>query len=189
MSRIGNLPIQIPDKVQVQLKENGAVEVEGPKGKLDWTVPISIKAHVADGLIRFERETDEKADRALHGLSRSLVANMVTGVSEGFEKKLYVVGVGYRAEIDRQNCLVLNVGYSHPVTFDPPEGITVTVDPPENIDGLPHIPVSVKGIDKQMVGQVAASIRKIKKPEVYKPSKGIRYEGEQVRNKEGKTAV
>ena len=85
--------------------------------------------------------------------------------------------------------MVLNVGYSHPVTFDPPEGITVTVDPPENIDGLPHIPVSVKGIDKQMVGQVAASIRKIKKPEVYKPSKGIRYEGEQVRNKEGKTAV
>ena len=189
MSRIGNLPIQIPDKVQVELKENGTVEVEGPKGKLDWTVPISIKAHVAEGLIRFERETDGKADRALHGLSRSLVANMVTGVSEGFEKKLYVVGVGYRAEIDRQNCLVLNVGYSHPVTFTPPEGVTVTVEPSENISGLPHIPINVQGIDKQMVGQVAASIRQIKKPEVYKPSKGIRYQGEQVRNKEGKTAV
>ena len=108
---------------------------------------------------------------------------------KGFEKKLYIVGVGYRAEIDRQNCLVLNVGYSHPVTFTPPDGVTVIVDPSENIDGLPHIPISVKGIDKQMVGQVAASIRQIKKPEVYKPSKGIRYEGEQVRNKEGKTAV
>lgn len=189
MSRIGNLPIQIPDKVKVELKDNGGVAVEGPKGKLDWAVPSSIKAHVTDGLIHFERETDQKADKALHGLSRSLIANMVIGVSEGFEKKLYVVGVGYRAEIDRQNCLVLNVGYSHPVTFIPPEGVTVTVDPPENIGGLPYIPVSITGIDKQMVGQVAASIRKIKKPEVYKPSKGIRYQGEQVRNKEGKTAV
>ncbi len=189
MSRIGNLPIQIPDKVKVELKDNGGVAVEGPKGKLDWTVPSSIKAHVTDGLIHFERETDQKEDKALHGLSRSLIANMVIGVSEGFEKKLYVVGVGYRAEIDRQNCLVLNVGYSHPVTFTPPKGVTVTVDPPENIGGLPYIPVSITGVDKQMVGQVAASIRKIKKPEVYKPSKGIRYQGEQVRNKEGKTAV
>ncbi len=189
MSRIGNLPIQIPANVKVELRDNGGVAVEGPKGKLDWAVPKNIKASITDGTIRFERETDGKEDKALHGLSRSLIANMVVGVSEGFEKKLYIVGVGYRAEIDRQNCLVLNVGYSHPVTFTPPDGVTVIVDPSENIDGLPHIPISVKGIDKQMVGQVAASIRQIKKPEVYKPSKGIRYEGEQVRNKEGKTAV
>ena len=114
---------------------------------------------------------------------------MIMGVTEGFEKRLRVVGTGYRAEVDRQNQLVLNVGYSHPVTYTPAEGITLTVDDSETIDGLPHIPITISGIDKQLVGQTAASIRQIKKPEVYQPCKGIRYEGEQVRNKEGKTRV
>ena len=114
---------------------------------------------------------------------------MVTGVSEGFEKKLRVVGTGYRAEVNRQKVLVLDVGYSHSVSYSPPAGITLSVEATETVDGQTHTPILVSGIDKQLVGQVAASIRQIKKPEIYKPCKGIRYDGERVRDKEGKAAT
>lgn len=187
MSRIGQIPIPIPDSVKVAFTDS-EVQVEGPKGALNWIVPQGINANIEENVITITRSTDEKKQKALHGLARSLIANMVTGVSEGFEKKLRVVGTGYRAEVNRQNVLTLDVGYSHSVTYTPPEGITLTVEPPENIDGQAHIPIIVSGVDKQVVGQVAASIRQIKKPETYKPSKGIRYDGERVRDKEGKVA-
>ncbi|RKU31976.1 50S ribosomal protein L6 [Candidatus Poribacteria bacterium] len=187
MSRIGQIPIPIPNSVKVEFNDN-EIKVEGPKGKLNWTIPHGIGASVGQDVVNVERNSDEKQQKALHGLTRSLIANMITGVSEGFEKRLRVVGTGYRAEVSRQNVLTLEVGYSHAVTFTPPEGITITVEPSENIDGQAHTPIIIGGIDKQVVGQVAASIRQIKKPETYKPSKGIRYEGERVRDKEGKVA-
>lgn len=187
MSRIGQIPIPIPSSVKVDFIDC-EVKVEGPKGSLNWTIPQGIGASIEDDAINVTRASDKKQQKALHGLARSLIANMVTGVSEGFEKKLRVVGTGYRAEVTRQNVLTLDVGYSHSVTFTPPEGITLTVEPPENIDGQTHIPILISGIDKQVVGQVAASIRQIKKPDTYKPCKGIRYEGERVRDKEGKVA-
>lgn len=187
MSRIGQIPIPIPSSVKVAF-DNNEIEIEGPKGSLNWIIPQGIDANIEENVINITRSNDEKQQKALHGLARSLIANMVTGVSEGFEKKLRVVGTGYRAEVNRQNILTLDVGYSHSVTFTPPEGITLTVEPPENIDGQAHIPIVVSGIDKQVVGQVAASIRQVKKPETYKPCKGIRYDGERVRDKEGKVA-
>ncbi|MDE0298035.1 MAG: 50S ribosomal protein L6 [Candidatus Poribacteria bacterium] len=185
MSRIGQTPIEIPANVKITFDEPG-ISVEGPKGKLDWTVPAGNTVKVGDGKIEIERLSNQKTHKSLHGLTRSLIANMVEGVTKGFEKKLRVVGTGYRAEISNQKSLVLNVGYSHPVTYDPPEGITIRVDSTENVDGQLHTPVTVSGVDKQLVGQVAASIRQIKKPGVYQPCKGIRYEGERVRMKEGK---
>ena len=187
MSRIGQIPIPIPNSVKVVFNDN-QVQVEGPKGSLNWTIPHGIDANIEDNAITIGRANDNRKQKALHGLTRSLIANMVTGVLEGFEKKLRVVGTGYRAEVTRQNVLTLDVGYSHSVIYTPPEGITLTVEPQENIDGQTHIPITVSGIDKQVVGQVAASIRQIKKPETYKPSKGIRYDGERVRDKEGKVA-
>ena len=144
---------------------------------------------IRDSILTIQRASELKQYKALHGLARSLIANMVTGVSEGFEKKLRVVGTGYRAEVNREKNLVLDVGYSHSVTYAPPEGVTLSVEPTENINGQTHTPVIVSGIDKQLVGQVAASIRQIKKPEIYKPCKGIRYDGERVREKEGKAAI
>ena len=187
MSRIGQIPIPIPNAVKVAFNDS-EVQVEGPKGSLNWVIPQGIEATIEDNNITISRANDHRKQKALHGLTRSLIANMVTGVSEGFEKKLRVVGTGYRAEVTRQNVLTVDVGYSHTVTYTPPEGITLTVEPQENIDGQTHIPIVVSGIDKQVVGQVAASIRQIKKPETYKPSKGIRYDGERVRDKEGKVA-
>ena len=187
MSRIGQIPIPIPNSVKINLKDS-EVQVEGPNGSLNWNIPHGINATIEDGNITIERTGDHRKQKALHGLTRSLIANMVTGVSQGFEKKLRVVGTGYRANVNSQNVLTLEVGYSHPVTFTPPEGIKIVVEPPENIDGQTHIPIIISGIDKQVVGQVAASIRQIKKPETYKPSKGIRYDGERVRDKEGKVA-
>lgn len=187
MSRIGQKPIPVPDKVQVALNERD-VHVDGPKGSLNWKLPLGIQVRLEENVLTVQRTSEQKQYKALHGLARSLIANMVTGVSDGFEKKLRVVGTGYRAEVNRQNDLVLEVGYSHTVTYSPPEGITLSVESTETIDGQPHTPVLVSGIDKQLVGQVAASIRQIKKPEIYKPCKGIRYDGERVRDKEGKTA-
>lgn len=187
MSRIGQKPIPVPDKVQVALNERD-IDVEGPKGNLNWQLPLGIQVTLEENVLTVQRTSEQKQYKALHGLARSLIANMVTGVSEGFEKKLRVVGTGYRAEINRQNNLALEVGYSHTVTYSPPEGITLSVESTETIDGQPHTPILVSGIDKQLVGQVAASIRQIKKPEIYKPCKGIRYDGERVRDKEGKTA-
>ena len=133
MSRIGQIPIPIPGSVKAAFN-GGEVQIEGPKGSLNWIVPQGINANIEENVITVTRANDEKQQKALHGLARSLIANMVTGVSEGFEKKLRVVGTGYRAEVNRQNVLTLDVGYSHSVTFTPPEGITLTVEPPENIE-------------------------------------------------------
>ena len=188
MSRIGLKPIPLPDKVQIALNQSD-VQVKGPKGSLNWQLPDGINATLEENVLTVERKSELKQYKALHGLARSLIANMVTGVSEGFEKKLRVVGTGYRAEVNRENNLVLDVGYSHSVTFTPPEGITLSVEATETIDGQTHTPVVISGIDKQLVGQVAASIRQIRKPDSYKPCKGIRYDGERVRDKEGKAAV
>ncbi len=188
MSRIGIKPIPLPDKVQVAVNDND-VQVEGPKGSLNWELPNGLDVTLEKNVLTIQRTSELKQSKALHGLARSLIANMVTGVSDGFEKKLQVVGTGYRAEVNRDNDLVLDVGYSHSVTYTPPEGITLSVEGSETIDGQAHTPIIVSGIDKQLVGQVAATIRQIRKPDTYKPCKGIRYDGERVPEKEGKAAV
>jgi len=176
MSRIGKLPITIPSGVDVDV-EGQHVKVTGPKGELAHTVVEPITVNRDDGLLQVRRPDDERQSRALHGLSRTLLANMVIGVTDGYEKKLEIVGVGYRVLSRGPNQIELNLGYSHPITFDAPEGVTFTVESPTKF--------SVAGIDKQLVGEVAANIRKLRKPEPYK-GKGIRYAGEQVRRKVGK---
>jgi len=178
MSRIGKLPISIPSGVTITVGDNNAVTVKGPKGELCANLCPDMELKLEDGKLNVLRPSDAKAHRALHGLTRSLLNNMVVGVTNGFQKNLEIVGVGYRAQLQGQN-LVLNVGYSHPVEIVPPAGISFEVPAPTKI--------IVKGIDKQKVGQMAAEIRIVRKPEPYK-GKGIRYEGEFVRHKEGKTA-
>jgi large subunit ribosomal protein L6 len=177
MSRIGRAPIPIPDGVTVDISGQN-VTVTGPKGELRHTVVQPIRISEEDGSLVVTRPTDRGPHRALHGLSRSLVANMVQGVSEGFERRLEIVGVGYRAQL-RGASLEIAVGYSHPVTIDAPEGITFEVPAPTQI--------VVRGIDKQAVGQIASQIRAVRPPEPYK-GKGIRYAGEIVRRKVGKRA-
>ncbi len=177
MSRIGRQPITIPSGVDVGV-DGSRVSVKGPRGTLEQTFHADMRIIMEDGTVRVERPSDERLHRSLHGLTRTLLANMVEGVTNGFEKRLEIVGVGYRAAL-RGSDLELQVGYSHPVTFRPPEGIEFEV-PAQNR-------VTVRGIDKQLVGEVAAEIRKIRKPEPYK-GKGIRYEGEYVRKKAGKAA-
>jgi large subunit ribosomal protein L6 len=177
VSRIGRAPIPLPDGVTVTI-EGQTVSVAGPKGNLRHVVVEPIRVLQDDGVLRVERPTDRAPHRALHGLSRSLVANMVEGVSAGFERRLEIVGVGYRATM-RGAALDLAVGYSHTVTMDPPEGISFEVPAPTQ--------VIVRGIDKQAVGQMAARIRQVRPPEPYK-GKGIRYAGEVVRRKVGKRA-
>jgi large subunit ribosomal protein L6 len=177
MSRIGRKPITLPDGVSVVVRP-GLVTVDGPKGQLAQTVPARMKIEERDGEIVVERPTERGEDRALHGLTRTLIANMVEGVTNGFEKRLEIQGVGYRASL-RGTALELAVGYSHPVVKDAPEGITFEVPAPTQI--------VVRGNDKQQVGQIAAEIRKVRPPEPYK-GKGIRYEGEYVRRKVGKRA-
>ena len=178
MSRIGKLPISIPSGVTITVGDANAVTVKGPKGELKANLCPEMELAMEDGQMTVKRPSDDKAHRALHGLTRSLLHNMVVGVTDGFHKNLEIVGVGYRAQL-QGTTLVLNVGYSHPVEIVPPQGITFEVPAPTKI--------TVKGIDKQQVGQMAADIRVIRKPEPYK-GKGIRYEGEFVRHKEGKTA-
>ncbi len=178
MSRIGKLPISIPSGVTITVGDENAVTVKGPKGELTANLCPEMEFAMEDGQMTVKRPSDDKEHRALHGLTRSLLHNMVVGVTEGFQKKLEIVGVGYRAQLQGAK-LVLNVGYSHPVEIEPPQGISFEVPAPTKI--------TVKGIDKQQVGQMAADIRVIRKPEPYK-GKGIRYEGEFVRHKEGKTA-
>ena len=176
MSRIGKLPIPVPSGVDVAI-EGRKVTVKGPKGSLNHTLPPTIDVErTDDGALSVRRPDDERENRALHGLTRSLVANMVTGVTQGYEKKLEIVGVGYRVIARGQN-LEFALGYSHPIVIDAPDGITFTVESPTRF--------SVQGIDKQQVGEVAAKLRKLRKPEPYK-GKGIRYAGEQVRRKVGK---
>jgi large subunit ribosomal protein L6 len=179
MSRIGKKPVGIPQGVKIDI-QNAVFSVQGPLGKLDYTVPDGISVEVQESNIVVTRATEQKRHRALHGLVRSLVNNMVTGVSTGFSKSLEIVGIGYRATKEGSNVLNLAVGYSHPVKFPVPEGITIEVEGQNK--------VIVKGIDKQQVGQVAANIRKVRKPEPYK-GKGIRYSDEVVRKKVGKTAA
>ena len=176
MSRIGKLPIPVPGDVEVAI-DGREVTVTGPKGSLNHTLPTTIDVERADdGALSVRRPDDERENRALHGLTRSLVANMVTGVTQGYEKKLEIVGVGYRVIARGQN-LEFALGYSHPIVVEAPYGISFAVESPTRF--------SVQGIDKQQVGEIAANIRKLRKPEPYK-GKGIRYAGEQVRRKVGK---
>jgi large subunit ribosomal protein L6 len=177
MSRIGRRPIEIPAGVTVQV-EPGRVAVTGPLGALQQAVPQRMQISQEDGNVLVARPTERGEDRALHGLTRTLIANMVEGVTKGFEKKLEIQGVGYRATLKGSD-LELQVGYSHPVTIKPRTGISFEVPAPTQI--------VVKGTDKQVVGQTAAEIRKVRPPEPYK-GKGIRYEGEYVRRKVGKRA-
>lgn len=178
MSRIGRAPIDVPAGVDVKIEE-GHVTVKGPKGTLERDLPRDITVRQADGQIIVERPDDQRGHRALHGLTRSLVNNMVVGVTQGFERELEIVGVGYRAAAQGTNRLDLALGFSHPVTVDAPSGIAFETPAPTRI--------TVKGIDKEVVGQVAADIRALRKPEPYK-GKGIRYAGEVVRRKAGKAA-
>ena len=177
MSRIGRMPVVVPSGVDVTI-DGAQVTVKGPKGTLSHTVvsPITV-AQGDDGVLNVTRPDDERESRARHGLTRTLVNNMVVGVTEGYEKKLEIQGVGYRVLSKGPTQLEFQLGYSHSITFDAPEGITFTVENPTHL--------GVNGIDKQLVGEVAANIRKLRKPEPYK-GKGVRYSGEYVRRKVGK---
>lgn len=176
MSRVGRLPIEVPSGVEVTI-DGTYVKVKGPKGEMDFTFTPEMTIKKEDGYIVVERPSDEPRHRALHGTTRSVINNMVVGVSKGFEKVLEIEGVGYRAELSEKN-LIVNVGFSHPVVVEPPEGISFDVD-------MKVRQIRVSGYSKQVVGQVAADIRKIRPPEPYK-GKGIRYRGEYVRRKPGK---
>lgn len=178
MSRIGKKPVEILKGVKVS-KNGNIIDVSGSKGSLTLSVNPIIKSEIRDNEVQFTRNSDLKREKALHGLYSILLRNMIKGVSEGFSKKLELVGIGYRAELKKNN-LLLTVGYSHPIIFSPPEGIKIDV-PTDNS-------IVISGIDKQLVGQVAAKIRSFRTPEPYK-GKGIRYEGEYVRRKAGKAAA
>lgn len=177
MSRIGKLPVSILSGVTITVGDDNTVTVKGPKGQLTQKISSEMILEQENGVLTVKRPSDDKRHRALHGLSRTLINNMVVGVSSGFTKNLEIIGVGYRAQ-KQGNKLVLNVGYSHPVEFEEPQGITFDVPTPNKI--------SVTGIDKQQVGQIAANIRAVREPEPYK-GKGIKYDYEVVRRKEGKT--
>lgn len=177
MSRIGRLPVAIPAGVTVKVDDKNVVTVKGPKGELTQHIHPDMKIEIEGATIHVNRPSDDKMHRSLHGLSRTLIHNMVIGVTEGFQKGLDVVGVGYRAQIQGKN-LVLTIGYSHPVEMVPPAGIAFECPTPNKI--------LVKGIDKQLVGAVAANVRTVREPEPYH-GKGIKYETEVIRRKEGKT--
>jgi len=178
MSRIGKMPISLPAGVEVKI-EDSIVTVKGPKGLLTQEIPQDINITYEDNMLKVTRSSDAKKHRALHGLTRALVANMVEGVTKGFEKKLELVGVGYRAQMQGKK-LVLTVGYSHPVEIEPPDGIEFEVPAVTKI--------SIKGINKQLVGNTAAHIRAVRRPEPYK-GKGIKYENEIIRRKAGKAGA
>ncbi len=179
MSRIGKQPVALPAGVEVKVDENNIVTVKGPKGELQQQISKLIKIEQEEGVLKVSRSSDTKEPRCQHGLARTLIANMVEGVTNGFEKKLELVGVGYKADKSGKK-LTMNLGYSHPVIMVDPEGITVEVPEPTKI--------VVKGNNKELVGNYAADIRAWRKPEPYK-GKGVRYEGEKVRKKEGKSGV
>jgi large subunit ribosomal protein L6 len=176
MSRIGNTPIELPEGVTINISGN-TVEVKGTKSTLSLDVPRALTVKETDGLIVLERKNDTKTTKSLHGTNRALIASMIHGVSEGWEKKLEIVGAGYKTQLEGKD-LVLVVGYSHPVKIEAPEGITFKVE--KNL-------ITVEGIDKQLVGQTAAKIRDVRPPEPYK-GKGIMYVGEEIRRKAGKAA-
>ena len=177
MSRIGKKSIELPAKVKLSISGEGAVNVEGPKGKLAWTLPKQIKGRVEGTTVHIERTSEDRKVRALHGLSRALVNNLVQGVATGFTKDLEIQGVGFKAAV-KGNILDLNLGFSHDLHFPIPQGIKITV--------AENTKIKIEGIDRQLVGQVAADIRSYYPPEPYK-GKGVRYAGEQIQKKEGKT--
>ena len=177
MSRIGNKAVEIPDKVKINIDNAGSVSVEGPKGKLNWTLPRGISGKIDNNKVTLARSAETRSVKALHGLSRALVHNMVQGVSEGFTKQLEIEGVGFKAAVQGAK-LNLSLGFSHPILFDIPKDIKITV--------VENTKLTIQGVDKKLVGQVAADIRRFYPPEPYK-GKGVRYAGEQVRRKEGKT--
>lgn len=178
MSRIGRAPVALPKGVDVAY-ERGSVKVKGPKGQLEFAISPRLDVKVEDAELNVSRSSDKPADRAQHGLARSLIANAVQGVTEGYRKNLQIQGVGFRCQMKGKQ-LELALGFSHPVTVEPPEGITIEAPEPTRI--------TVSGIDKQLVGQVAANIRALRPPDSYH-GKGVRYEGEQVRLKAGKAAA
>lgn len=177
MSRIGNKAIDIPEKVKLNIGNDGAVGVEGPKGKLSWTLPRDIKARVDGQRLVIERNGESRQVRALHGLSRALINNMITGVNTGFVKDLEIQGVGFKANVQGSD-LNLALGFSHPIAHKIPEGLKVTV--------ADNTKIKIEGIDRQLVGQFAADVRAYYPPEPYK-GKGVRYAGEKIHRKEGKT--
>lgn len=179
MSRVGQLPIPVPMGVEIKVGDRNAVEVKGPKGRLARDLPATMVITVSDGQIQVSRHNNERDQRALHGLTRQLIANMVTGVTEGFEKRLEIQGTGYRASLQGRD-LDLQLGFSHPCVVTPLEGVEIQVPDPTHI--------VVQGIDKEAVGQVAALVRGMRPADPYK-GKGVRYEGEYVRQKPGKTAA
>ncbi len=183
MARIGSKPIEIGDKVSVDIATGNRVTVSGPKGELSTQVDPDLTVTKENGSVLVERPSDEKRHREVHGLYRSLIDNMVTGVVDGYRKELEVIGIGYRANVSN-DVLELNLGFSHPIYFLPPEGIDVSVRTQRGQNPV----ISIEGIDKQLVGQVAAKIRSLRPPEPYK-GKGVRYVGEKVKRKAGKTAA
>lgn len=177
MSRIGKKPVDIPAGVDVKLLDK-AIKIKGPKGELQWSLPSGTKVSVAENKVLVERENDLKKNKALHGLSRNLIANMVTGVTTGYQRVLDIVGVGFRAQVQGSR-IVLSLGYSHPVEFNLPEGITAAVDQKQT-------QITLTGIDKQKIGQIAANLKAIRKPDIYK-GKGVRFAGQRLKLKVGKT--
>ena len=176
MSRIGKKPIVLPEKVTVELKEE-RITVKGPKGELSWNCPEKIKVSVHDGTVSVERHGETKIEKSLHGLARSIISNMVQGVSQGYQKVLEIFGVGYRAQVQGDK-LLISLGYSHPIAYQLPDGIKASVDPKQT-------QITLTSIDKQQLGQVAANIKALRLPDVYK-GKGIRYAGERLKMKAGK---
>jgi len=179
MSRIGRLPVVVPQGVSLTVASE-SIQVKGPKGALTTPLPPGIACKVESGMASFTRQTDQKRDKALHGLARALLANAVKGVTQGFTRELEIQGIGYRAQVQGKK-LEMSLGFSHPIAYTVPEGVSVTVDPKQ-------VRITVSGTDRQKVGQVAAEIRGFKPPEPYK-GKGIRYAGEHVRRKVGKTGA
>lgn len=178
MSRIGRTPVVVPDKAKIAIS-GSHINVTGPKGTIEWDIPAKITVNLDGGQVVVTRPSDDKKYRALHGLTRALIANMVEGVTIGFKRQLKIIGVGYRAEL-KGKIMIFYLGYSHPIVFRPPEGIKLELEPKENL-------ITVSGVDKGLVGATAAKIRSLKKPEPYK-GKGVRYVEEHIQIKAGKTA-
>ncbi len=176
MSRIGKKPIEIPENVAVGVSER-TIQVKGPKGELSWTYPDAVNVSVSGRVVSVERKGDAKSERALHGLTRSIIANMVTGVSEGYKKVLDIVGIGYKAQVTG-NKILLSLGYSHSIEFQLPPGITAASDQKQ-------VQITLTGVDKQQLGQVAASLNALRRPDAYK-GKGVRYAGKRIKLKVGK---
>ncbi|HLT31829.1 MAG TPA: 50S ribosomal protein L6 [Myxococcaceae bacterium] len=187
MSRIGKLPITLGDKVKATV-DSGVVHFEGPKGKKSVPLPERVAVEIKDGVMHVTRENDEKKSRAMHGLARAILANAAEGVGKGFERRLDIRGVGFRAEV-KGKTVHFNLGFSHPVTFDLPEGVTAEVDKQQRTeDSMPTIGLTLRSNDKELIGSVAVKMRALRPPEPYK-GKGIKYAEERVRRKEGKTGT